>query len=68
MLVLTRKVGQIIVVNEEMRIHVLGISCGKYVKIGIDGDRSDYVARRAELSPRLDPTPPILDNSEQNSS
>lgn len=71
MLVLTRKIGEVIVIGGDIRVTVVGVQ-GRQVRLGIDApgdvavDRQEVRARRAEFAdivpdPDIDDTPLLVD-------
>ena len=47
MLILTRRIGEVLVIDDEIKIHILGIK-GNQVRIGIDAPK-DIPVHREEI-------------------
>jgi len=52
MLILTRKAGEVIVINDNIRVTVLGVN-GSQVRIGIDAPK-DIQVHREEIQNRIE--------------
>ncbi|MFS0827568.1 carbon storage regulator CsrA [Pseudomonas phoenicis] len=52
MLILTRKAGEVIVINDNIKVMVLGVS-GSQVRIGIDAPK-DIQVHREEIQKRIE--------------
>jgi len=70
MLVLTRKLGEVVYVGQDVEILVVGVNSGK-VRLGFRAPR-DVVIQRAEVAPRTasaesqaDATPTVLAHSDR---
>ncbi len=64
MLILTRKVGETIVINDDIRITILGVK-GMQVRIGIDAPKEVQV-HREEIYKRIQAGSPAPEKEDHN--
>ncbi|WP_312934768.1 carbon storage regulator CsrA [Pseudomonas sp.] len=63
MLILTRKVGEVIVINDDIKVTILGVK-GMQVRIGIDAPK-DIQVHREEIYNRIQAGKPAPDQADE---